>query len=322
MSTNPPRLPQSDTDMAKPSYASGVGIVGLGGLVLSIDIPLIRLSQSAFWTVLLVRGVLTCLAAVVIWRLDRRRSGRATPLIAGRTGFLITAIFSLSAATFILAVFNTSAGNVVFILAFNSMFAAMLSFALMGEVPSKATLIAIPATLVGVLLIIGAGLETGNWLGDLAALATAFLTALGLTLARRSRTDMRYTAAIGVLLPALVAVPFVAGDGVQSDAIGWLVLNGAFVIPVAMICLAAAPMFVTTPVVAMGYLIETVLAPLWVWLIFGERPVDLALLGGAVVVATLVVHSFAELRRVGRLRAKRKPAATSPEVAVDGRGSS
>ncbi len=298
MSATPPhsRTPVT-TGAAEPSYARGVGIVGLGGLVLSVDIPLIRLSESGFWTVLSVRGLLTCLAAVLIWRLDRRRTGRATPLIEGRTGFLVTAIFSLSAATFIYAVFNTSAGNVVFILAFNPMFAAILSFWLMGEVPPKATLMAIPATLAGVLLIIWAGLETGNWLGDLAALATAFLTALGLTLARRSRTDMRYTSALGVLLPGLIALPFVAGEGLDSEAIGWLIINGAVVIPVAMICLAAAPMFVPTPVVAMGYLIETTLAPIWVWLVFGERPVDLALLGGAIVVLTLVVHSIAELRR-------------------------
>ena len=306
MSATPP---QSSISMAagagEASYGTGIGIVGVGGLILSIDIPLIRLSESAFWTVLLVRGTLTFIVAVLIWRFERRRTGRRIPLIDGRKGCLVTAIFALAGACFIFAVFNTSAGNVVFILAFNSMFAAILSFALMREMPSRATLIAIPATLVGVLLIIGAGLETGNWLGDLSALATAFLTALGLTISRRSRADMRYTAAIGVLLPGLVALPFVASQGLSSGAIGWLVLNGALVIPIASICLAAGPMFVPTPVVAMGYLVETTLAPIWVWLIFSERPVDLALAGGAIVVFTLVVHSCAELRRVGRSRAAR-----------------
>ncbi len=321
MSATPPRSRTPITAVASElSYARGVGIVGLGGLVLSVDIPLIRLSESGIWTVLLIRGVLTCLAAVLIWQFDRRRTRRATRLIEGRTGLFITAIFSLSAATFVYSVFNTSAGNVVFILAFNPMFAAVLSFWLLGEIPPRATLIAIPATLAGVLLIIWAGLETGNWLGDLAALATAFLTALGLTVARRSGTDMRYTSALGLLLPALIALPFVIGDGIDSQSIGWLVLNGAIVIPVAMICLAAAPMFVPTPVVAMGYLIETTLAPIWVWLIFDERPIDLALVGGALVVATLVVHSVAELRRAGRQHAMRRVAAASPEASADGGG--
>ena len=58
-------------------------------------------------------------------------------------------------------------------------------------------------------------------------------------------------------------------------------------------------MFVPAPVVSMAFLIETVLAPVWVWLIFGERPVDLAMAGGGVVIATLVAHSVAELRPAG-----------------------
>ncbi|MEF2551859.1 DMT family transporter [Aurantimonas sp. A2-1-M11] len=295
-------LSETEAAASARSYGQGLAIVGIGGLVLSFDIPLIRMSESSFWTVLAIRGLLTAAAVLLIWLIDRARNPRGQKLIAGRTGFLIVGIFSLAATTFVFAVFNTSAANVVFILAFNPMFAAILSWLLIGERPPLATVLAIPATLLGVLLIIGAGFETGNWTGDLSALATAFLIALALTLSRRSRTDMRYTAALGGLVPALVALPFMAGEGIQSDAIIWLVLNGGVLIPVAMICLAIGPMFVPAPVVSMAFLIETVLAPVWVWLIFAERPVDLAMLGGAVVVATLVAHSIAELRRMRRQR--------------------
>ena len=289
---------QTEAAASAQSYGQGLAIVGIGGLVLSFDIPLIRMSESAFWTVLAVRGLLTGLAVLLIWQVDRIRNPRGQKLIAGWTGLLIVAIFSMAATTFVFAVFNTSAANVVFILAFNPMFAAILSWWLIGERPPLATVLAIPATLFGVLLIIGAGFETGNWTGDLSALATAFLIALALTLSRRSRTDMRYTAALGGLLPAIIALPFVAGEGLHSEAIIWLILNGGVLIPVAMICLAIGPMFVPAPVVSMAFLIETVLAPVWVWLIFGERPVDLAMAGGGVVIATLVAHSVAELRRV------------------------
>ena len=292
-------LPGGDTSR---SYGEGLAIIGLGGLVLSIDIPLIRLSESAFWTVLFVRGVLTCLVTILVWRVDSLFFRPGQKLVPGSKGLAVTLIFALGAATFVYAVFNTSAGNVVFILAFNPMFAALLSWRFIGERPRLATIVAIPATLAGVAMIIWAGLETGNWTGDLAALATAFLTAAALTISRYSRRDMRYASSLGVLLPALIAAPFVAAEGFHSQAIGWLVLNGGVVIPVAMICLALGPLFVPAPVVSMAYLIETVLAPVWVWLIFGERPTDLALLGGVVVVVTLVAHSIAELTAVGRSR--------------------
>ena len=187
------------------------------------------------------------------------------------------------------------------------MFAAILSWLVAGERPSAATLLAIPATLAGVFLIIGAGLTSGHWPGDLAALATAFLIALAITIARRSRTDMRYASALGAALPAVVAIPFVAGEGLQSEAIAWLVLDGAVVLPLATICLALGPLLVPAPAVSMAYLLETVLAPLWIWLIFDERPLDLALIGGGIVVVTLLAHSAAELVRFRRQTAPSGP---------------
>ena len=303
MTTSPP----ASADHAS-HYATGMTLVGCGGLVLSVDIPLIRLSESGFYTVIVVRGVLSSLAAVLIWWLARRM-GRATgPLIVGRLGLLVSGLYALATILFLVAVYETKAANVVFILALNPMFAAILSWTIAGEKPSRATLIAIPATLVGVLMIIGAGIEAGNWLGDLAALATAFFIALALTLARRSRQDMRYASAISAIVPAMIALPFVAtGGGLESEAIGWLVVNGAIVMPLALICLAAAPMFVPSPMVSMGYLVETVLAPVWMWMIFAERPSPLSLVGGALIVATLAAHAVAELAARRRMKVAHRP---------------
>ena len=43
--------------------------------------------------------------------------------------------------------------------------------------------------------------------------------------------------------------------------------------------------------------LETVLAPIWVWLVFAERPSDYALLGGALVLGTLVIHTLIDWRQ-------------------------
>ena len=44
-------------------------------------------------------------------------------------------------------------------------------------------------------------------------------------------------------------------------------------------------------------LLEVILAPIWVWLAFAEVPAPLSLLGGAIVLSALVVHSALSLRR-------------------------
>jgi drug/metabolite transporter (DMT)-like permease len=52
--------------------------------------------------------------------------------------------------------------------------------------------------------------------------------------------------------------------------------------------------------IGMFALLETVLGPLWVWLGVGERPTDLALVGGAVVVTAVVANYWAESRAANR----------------------
>jgi hypothetical protein len=73
---------------------------------------------------------------------------------------------------------------------------------------------------------------------------------------------------------------------------GWLMLNGLIVIPVAFWCLATGPKYISGPEVAMFYLLETILAPVWMWLIFSEAPTRLGLIGGAIIVTRLLRTRF------------------------------
>jgi drug/metabolite transporter (DMT)-like permease len=47
----------------------------------------------------------------------------------------------------------------------------------------------------------------------------------------------------------------------------------------------------------MFYLLETVLAPIWVWLIFAETPAPMTLVGGGILVAAIAAHSVWMVRR-------------------------
>jgi drug/metabolite transporter (DMT)-like permease len=42
-------------------------------------------------------------------------------------------------------------------------------------------------------------------------------------------------------------------------------------------------------------MLETVLGPLWVWLVLSERPAQAALAGGALILAALLTNTLAEL---------------------------
>ena len=53
----------------------------------------------------------------------------------------------------------------------------------------------------------------------------------------------------------------------------------------------------------MFYLVETVLAPLFVWIIFMERPTTNTLIGGFIIIGAISFHSYMRVKK-GRIRNK------------------
>lgn len=289
--------------LSQSSHAKGLALTALGGLTLTVDIPLIRLANGEAWTILFLRSGTTLAATLLIWAIWRAVSRKAPRLVPGRSGLVVAVLYALASITFITAVYNTSTANLVFILAFNTMFAALLSWLFLKERPRPATLAAMVLMIGGVLIIVGDGIGSGNFFGDMMALCSAFLIAAAITVTRASGKDMGFTALIAVVLPFAVAAIMVRETGFRVEAPWWIVFNGAVVMPISFFCLATGPKYLSGPEVAMFYLLETVLAPVWVWMIFAEVPSTASLIGGALLIVTLLAHSLWQLNDGRKRRA-------------------
>jgi drug/metabolite transporter (DMT)-like permease len=285
------------------NYRKGLIITAIGGLALSVDIPLIRLAKGEPWSILMLRTGTTFFAAIVIWTVWRLISRDAPKLIPGRKGLVVSALYGLGSIAFITAVYNTSTANLVFILAFNTMFSALLSWIFVKERPRPATLTAMAVMILGVLIIVSGSIGNGTVFGDLMALASAFAIAAAITISRSSKEDMGFTSLIGVVLPFIAAAVLVGQTGYRVDQPWWIIFNGAVVMPLSFFCLASGPRYISGGEVAMFYLLETVLAPVWVWAVFSEVPSRNSMIGGVILITALVVHSlwhlFSTRRRQG-----------------------
>ncbi|NTS29950.1 DMT family transporter [Phyllobacterium sp. BT25] len=291
-------------------HRKGLLITGLGGLILTADIPLLRLGEGETWSTLLLRSATTFISAFLIWLIWSLATGKWRPIVPGAVGYVVAGLYGLTSITFMIAVYNTKTANLVFILALNTVFSALLSWIFLKERPKPATFAAMFFMLVGVSIIVREGLSSGHLFGDLVALLSTFILSSAITVSRASGKDMGFAAIIGTALPMAVAAFMVAQNGYSVAVPGWIIFNGAVVTTLAFLCLATGPKFISGPEVAMFYLLETVLTPIWVWMIFAERPSDPTLVGGLIIITALVCHSLWQMyhsRRIARLGALRHP---------------
>lgn len=279
-------------------------LAAIGGMAITVDIPLIRLADGNPGTVLLLRSATTLVATLAIWLAWRWWRGDAPPLIPGWIGLAVAALYGLGSVSFVTAVHHTTTANLAFILALNTMFAALLSWAFLGERPRLATFLAMALMFAGLLIIVGGGIGTGNLFGDLMALTSAVFMASAITISRASGRDMGFAALVAVALPLVVAVVLIQSQGYSIAAPWWMILNGAVVMPISFFCLAMAPKYISGAQVAMFYLLETILAPVWVWMIFAEQPTRNTLVGGAIMIVALVGHAIWQIADDRRRRVR------------------
>ncbi|RKF06290.1 DMT family transporter [Oceaniradius stylonematis] len=292
-------------------HAKGLLLTAIGGVALSFDIPMIKLGGGDAWSAMAVRAGSAFIAALLIKQIAQWLTGRTITLLPGRIGVVIAALYGLTVVAFVIAVKNTSAANVAFIIAFTPAFTAMTAWTFLGERPSRATLLTIAVMVLAVGIIVSDGLQAGSLFGDACAMAAALLIAAVITLSRAAKADVGFAPMIGGIVPTVLGLAVLGslGEPVRVDNAAWHVFNGMVLLPIAYWCLATGPRYISAPEVSMFYLLETVLAPVWVWLIFSEAPRPAVLIGGALLIGALGAHALWQLRVHGR---RVQPSAKSP----------
>ncbi len=276
-------------------HRKGLAIAGIGGILFTFDIPLLRLanpdhlvSQS---TLIFGRGIFLFIAISLWWYFYRWRRGHRELFLNGWPGIIVACTNTLANILFIAAISRTTAANLVFILALNPIFAAVLAWLVLKEKIPFWTWIAVVLSFTGVGIIVWDGLITGTWVGDIMALIVAMCTAVALTVIRKTGRNVVTSLATGSLVSALISLWWAQPLLLPMEGWGWLALNGLIVMPLASALIAIGPRYIPSAEVAMFFLLDTVLTPFWIWMLFGEVPTHRAMVGGALVISTLLAHS-------------------------------
>ncbi|WP_253939114.1 DMT family transporter [Spiribacter salilacus] len=282
---------------AMPSHTRGL-LIALGGVLLvSFDALMVRLAAAPHWDIVFWRGWLICLT-LALWMLVNRQSFTLPTRVRDRW-LIIATIILLSGNTtlFVLSVANTAAANTVVILAASPFFAALFSRVFLREPVRPRTWAAIFAAVAGVLVVFGGGLQGGTGIGDFYALLLAICLGAHLTILRRFPAVPRLPLiCLSGAVAGLMAIPFASPFALSLQSYAVVGVMGIVQMPLAMLMIAAATRYISSPEVSLCLLVETVLGPIWVWWLLSEAVPELTFIGGGVILLTVAIHGWLGLR--------------------------
>jgi len=262
-----------------------------------------RLVTTGPWTTSLWRGLFASLFLTLVLRIANRRNIVAQWRDGGGPVLIAAVCMATASTCFIFALSRTSVANTLILMSTGPFVAGLLGWTLLGERVAPRTWLTMGVALAGAVVMVSSSYGGGAIVGDLLAIVMAGSFATATVVVRRHpQIQMAPAAALATALTALVALPLsdplataprdlalLAFFGVGQFGAGFLLfMAGARLIPAAESSLIG--------------MLETVLGPLWVWLVLSERPAAASLTGGALILAALLVNTVVDLispRRAG-----------------------
>jgi len=281
--------------MNKPSRFGGLSdrgkgiMMSLGGVfVLSPDSLLIRLAGLNDYTLIFYRGLFPIFAISLILFLYYRTRFVGALLRIGWAGLINGVLFAAVNISFISAIQRTSVANTLLFLSSAPIFAAILSLIVLRENQRPSTWLIIGLSLFSI-FIIGWGSYGGSGLlGDAFALCCAIVTACSAVLVRYKKdVDLVPSVVIGSFFTACYGLTQSPELSISAIQLVYLGIIGFILIPFAFIMLTIAPRFANSAEVQLVYLLESILGPLWVWMVIRETPSLNTIIGGSMLLLSV-----------------------------------
>ena len=278
------------------SGALGVVFAVVAAVVFSTGGVLVRRIDLPAWDVSFWRSVLliVTLMPLLLWHrgtvwIDMRNAGGA--LFASAAGI------AGSMVAFILALDLAPVANVLITFGATPFITALLARLFLGEPLHRHTLVAMTTAAGGLLLSVAGSLQADA----LAGMAVAFIVVLcmsGNYVVVRHRRDLGMAPALVLagVISAAVALPFAEPGGLTMASVPWLLALGPGQLAGGLLLYLAALKRIPAGRAALLGLLELVLGPIWVWAIDGEKPGDLTLLGGVVVIGSAAANVWLDSR--------------------------
>ena len=279
----------------------GLGLSLIGVLLITPDSLFLRLIDLGAWELVFYRGLVPFICLLILLSFYYRSQFIKSFLVLGIPGLIYAILIALGSTTFVISIENTYVANTLIMIALLPFATAILSSIFLKEHPSKRMWLTIIACFAVVLFIFYDSYQGNRLYGDFFGLLTAIMVG-GSAVVVRYGKNFNFLPALllSKFFIMLIAIIFMQNFPetlfVDQKNLYLIIAMGVFAvfIPLAMITLA--PRYIPAYEVEIFFVLETILGPVWVWLVIHEQPTNKTIIGGVFIIIIILIHTILELR--------------------------
>jgi len=276
----------------------GMILAFTGTMLITPDSLFIRLANLESWNLIFYRGFIPFIV-VFIGLLIIYKTKLINELINnGWHGFAYACVFTITNIVFVISIENTNVANTLIMIALAPMLSAIISLIFLKENPDQKTWVAIIITTLSVIYIFYDALDAGDFLGNFLGLVCATGLAVGAVIIRSAKKiSLVPSAMLGKLMVALIALFFANQLKLEGYDLTIIPLMCIMCVAIPFVLITLAPRYITAAEVNLFFLLETILGPIWVWMVIQEQPSIETITGGIIIIVTIGIHSFLALKK-------------------------
>lgn len=281
----------------KHTHLQGLFITIIGVLLLSLESLFIKLTSITALTFAFYIGIFMFSSTNIILLTNKKTNF----IKAYKTDFFAVLIcaflFGISSILFISSIKNTTVANAVLIFSSAPIFAAIYMYIFFKQKSSRNVYISSFFIFIGLYIIFSSQLGQGDIIGNIYALMCIALFSLAFViLSRYKDINMFAVISLSSVVTVIIAFIFTSTINIDLNTLYILLIAGLIVSPMARVLMGIGTKTLPASEVSLLMIIETVMAPVWVWIFLNEVPQNSTLIGGSVILLTLVINSLYMLK--------------------------
>ena len=278
--------------------AKGLALTSLGVFIMSLESLFIKFTTISPFLFSFYIGIFMFISMISTFLFKEK----AVLKKALNTNLLMLIVCAILMGTsnifFITAVKTTTVANVVIIFSTAALFSALFAYLFYKEKITKNIIIASFFMFVGLFIIFNDKLEIGSIEGNIYALFCTALFATSYVLLSRYKDMNRVilTAFSGLAL-SIIAFFFCDELAIDFKTLTVVMIMGLLISPISRVLLGTGAKYIRASEVSLLMIIETIMAPIWVWIFLNEVPSSYTFIGGSIIIATLIINSIYTLKK-------------------------